>query len=125
MELYRHFSGDDAGVTLTPEGYVAYCPDGYFWLSPACRHDPSSCIPIIAAGSLANHRPLLKLAGLQSSLVLMSSLAMKGSRGNGWIIDAQMQWATAYGFPAAIGIAASWDLYVHHAAVLNIAPRSP
>ena len=33
--------------------------------------------------------------------------------GNGWIIDAQMQWATAYGFPAAIGIAATWDLYVH------------
>eukprot|EP00439_Symbiodinium_sp_Y106_P058363 s1342_g8.t1 len=85
MDLYVQYTGDEAGVTLTPDGYVAYCPDGYFWLSPACRHDPSSCIPIIAAG-------------------------------NGWIIDAQMQWATAYGFPAAIGIAATWDLYVHQVA---------
>ena len=31
-----------------------------------------------------------------------------------------MQWATAYGFPAAIGIAATWDLYVHQV----LAPES-
>ena len=51
MDLYVQYTGDEAGVSLTPDGYVAYCPDGYFWLSPACRHDRSSCIPIIAAGA--------------------------------------------------------------------------
>ena len=32
--------------------------------------------------------------------------------GNGWIVDAMMQWSTVYGFPVAVGIAASWDLFV-------------
>lgn len=32
--------------------------------------------------------------------------------GNGWIVDAMMQWSTVYGFPVAIGIAASWDIFV-------------
>jgi hypothetical protein len=82
MDLYLQYSGDADGLTSTPDGHVAYCPDGYFWLSPACRHNISACIPLIAAG-------------------------------NGWIVDAQMAWATAYGIPVAIGIALTWDLYVH------------
>ena len=27
----------------------AYCPDSYFWIAPACRHNTSQCIPIVAA----------------------------------------------------------------------------
>eukprot|EP00913_Durusdinium_trenchii_P034226 g32031.t1 len=32
--------------------------------------------------------------------------------GNGWIVDAMMQWSAAYGFPVAIGIAKDWGTFV-------------
>lgn len=34
--------------------------------------------------------------------------------GNGWRLQAIMQWVTAYGFPAAVGISKSWGDFVSH-----------
>eukprot|EP00438_Fugacium_kawagutii_P016308 Skav222790 [mRNA] locus=scaffold1419:13588:16988:+ [translate_table: standard] len=82
MRDYIRWTGDLDGVTKLANGqYMARCPDGRFWLAPACRHNSTECIPLLAAG-------------------------------NGWIVDAMMQWSTVYGFPVAIGIAADWDIFV-------------
>ena len=52
---YLKWTGDTEGVTATSKGYVAKCPDGRFWLSPACRSTPSLCIPVLSAyGTLQN-----------------------------------------------------------------------
>ncbi|CAE7785744.1 unnamed protein product [Symbiodinium sp. CCMP2592] len=50
MRTYAEVTGDTDGVVETPTGYIAKCPDDYFWRSPACRHNTSECIPVIAAG---------------------------------------------------------------------------
>ena len=34
--------------------------------------------------------------------------------GNGWGLQALMQWSTVYGIPAAIAISSSWSNYVRH-----------
>ncbi|CAK9043402.1 unnamed protein product [Durusdinium trenchii] len=34
--------------------------------------------------------------------------------GDGWKLQAMMQWSTAYGIPAAIAISAGWSLFVKH-----------
>ena len=65
MAMYAHWTGDLEGVSWVNESdeghFVATCPDGYFWISPACRHNTSACIPVLSAG-------------------------------NGWRINAFMQW---------------------------------
>lgn len=81
MEPYAHFSGDTDGVVSSDIGVVAKCPDGYWWPSPACRHDITECIPLITGG-------------------------------NGWRIQALMQWATAYEMPLAVAVAKAWGNYV-------------
>eukprot|EP00439_Symbiodinium_sp_Y106_P020626 s5243_g2.t1 len=50
MRLYRNWTGDGDGVLETAAGVMANCADGYFWTSPACRHNISECIPLLAAG---------------------------------------------------------------------------
>eukprot|EP00439_Symbiodinium_sp_Y106_P023885 s6647_g2.t3 len=50
MRTYAEVTGDTDGVVETPTGYIANCPDDYFWPSPACRQNTSECIPVIAAG---------------------------------------------------------------------------
>lgn len=48
---YVHWTGDTDGVSETQDGYVAKCPmesfNGRFWLAPACRSNPSQCIPVL------------------------------------------------------------------------------
>ncbi|CAE7534151.1 unnamed protein product [Symbiodinium sp. CCMP2456] len=52
---YVLWTGDIDGVIETSDGYAAKCPDGRFWLSPACRSNASECIPVLSAfGTLAN-----------------------------------------------------------------------
>ncbi|CAE7420058.1 SCUBE3 [Symbiodinium sp. CCMP2592] len=52
---YVHWTGDIDGVIETSDGYAAKCPDGRFWLSPACRSNTSECIPVLSAfATLAN-----------------------------------------------------------------------
>ncbi|CAE7822465.1 unnamed protein product, partial [Symbiodinium sp. CCMP2456] len=50
MRFYREWTGDEEGVRETAAGFMANCADGYFWPSPACRHNISDCIPLLAAG---------------------------------------------------------------------------
>ena len=52
MSAYLSASGDTDGVVVQPDGkVVGKCPgDGYFWLSPSCRSDPTKCILYITAG---------------------------------------------------------------------------
>lgn len=51
---YLDATQDRAGVeiTETPGGlsYSMNCSDGFWWLSPRCRADPSRCIPSLTAG---------------------------------------------------------------------------
>ncbi|CAE7677752.1 unnamed protein product, partial [Symbiodinium sp. CCMP2456] len=49
MADYARWSGDLAGLVEVGGGYRAYCPDGRFWIAPACRHNTSECIPIISS----------------------------------------------------------------------------
>ncbi|CAK9072629.1 unnamed protein product [Durusdinium trenchii] len=82
MSDFVKYSFDYDGVDQQGNGdYVARCPDGHWWPAPACRQNPSECIPLITAGT-------------------------------GWKLQAIMQWAVAYGLPAAVGITASWGDYV-------------
>ncbi|CAJ1371271.1 unnamed protein product [Effrenium voratum] len=84
MGNYAKYSGDTAGVQELPDNTtIAICPDGYWWLAPACRHNISECIPVFTAG-------------------------------NGWKLQAMMQWTTAYGIPAAIAISGNWSNFVNH-----------
>ncbi|CAE7674717.1 RPS6 [Symbiodinium sp. CCMP2592] len=50
LEAYLHWTGDVGGVTNSSGSLQAHCPDGHFWLSPACRHDLVKCIPVVTAG---------------------------------------------------------------------------
>ena len=85
MNWYALYSGDYDGVVNNSQGdgYIANCPDGRLWFSPACRQDTSLCIPTFTAG-------------------------------DGWKLQAMMQWSTAYGIPAAIGISDGWSNFVSH-----------
>ncbi|CAE7464201.1 RPS6 [Symbiodinium natans] len=86
MEAYLRWTGDTAGITNASNGkLVAYCPDGYFWLSPACRHDVDKCIPTVATGSgffvngimqWAAHYNMPLAIGIASQAHIYSSLAM-------------------------------------------------
>lgn len=42
---------DPGGLEVSPDGSVsARCPDGYWWLAPACRDEPSKCVPWVTGG---------------------------------------------------------------------------
>ena len=51
MGFYQEFAGDPDGVVdIDGNGtFWAYCPDDHWWLSPACRHDATKCIPCLTA----------------------------------------------------------------------------
>ena len=50
LEAYLRWTGDAGGVSNSSGQLQAHCPDGHFWLSPACRDDPAKCIPFVTAG---------------------------------------------------------------------------
>ena len=51
-ELYLNITGDADGVRrLSENETIAFCPDGYFWLAPACRANTSHCVPYFTGGA--------------------------------------------------------------------------
>ncbi|CAE7430203.1 unnamed protein product, partial [Symbiodinium sp. KB8] len=42
----------DLALDFTGQEVVPYCPDGYWWLSNACRNNPADCIPCVTGSSL-------------------------------------------------------------------------
>ena len=73
-------AGDMDGLRQQPNGdLVAYCPDGYWWLSPACRHNASRCVPYVTAAL------------------------------GWWGLDDMMQKVTAYDMPVAVGVSRRWE----------------
>lgn len=48
---YLYFTNDVDGVNISGTAAVPKCPDGYWWLSPACRHNSSECIPTLAGSA--------------------------------------------------------------------------
>ena len=50
----RNFDALDIDLALdfTGQEIVPYCPDGYWWLSNACRNNPADCIPCVTGSSL-------------------------------------------------------------------------
>ncbi|CAL1140129.1 unnamed protein product [Cladocopium goreaui] len=51
MSQYLNITGDTGGVVIHGDGTVtANCPDGYAWLSPACRSDSTKCINFFTLG---------------------------------------------------------------------------
>ncbi|OLQ02861.1 hypothetical protein AK812_SmicGene14236 [Symbiodinium microadriaticum] len=52
MADYARWTGDAAGVQMLANGnYAAKCHAGKWWISPQCRSDTSTCIPVITAGA--------------------------------------------------------------------------
>eukprot|EP00439_Symbiodinium_sp_Y106_P085235 s126_g27.t3 len=51
MAKYAGYTGDVAGVEERANGYVAKCHADKWWISPHCRSDISTCIPVITAGT--------------------------------------------------------------------------
>eukprot|EP00438_Fugacium_kawagutii_P007089 Skav214280 [mRNA] locus=scaffold642:580176:595216:- [translate_table: standard] len=51
LNHYARWSGDTEGLLKVGDGWHAKC-DGFgrFWLSPACRHNVSECIPLLSNG---------------------------------------------------------------------------
>ena len=66
---YVQWTGDLEGVEAADGGYHAFCPDGTFWIAPACRGNTSECIPIISTGYGWGVHFIMqwKLDGIQSS----------------------------------------------------------
>ncbi|CAJ1374394.1 unnamed protein product [Effrenium voratum] len=62
MGFYAQYSGDSGGVELQPDGaYIGVCPDGYWWLAPACRDNAAECIPVLTAFWGWNLQALMQL----------------------------------------------------------------
>jgi len=83
---YYRYSGDDAGVRRQPDGtYFAYCPDDLdnLWW--------------IAPACRQNTSRCIP--------TITSSV--------GWRMQAMMQWSTAYGMPAAIGVISSFTEFTN------------
>ena len=64
--LARRWTGDADGVIETPSGYIAKCSKelpmaGRFWLAPACREDPSQCIPVMTAWNTMHLSPVMSI----------------------------------------------------------------
>ncbi|CAL1148030.1 unnamed protein product [Cladocopium goreaui] len=51
MRRHVQFTGDTDGVVIANEKYSGRCDDGYWWLPPACRSNPSTCVPWITGGT--------------------------------------------------------------------------
>ena len=52
LDALRLPVGDSAGVVeLSPGMVAAVCPDGYFWIAPACRNDTAKCVPWLTGGN--------------------------------------------------------------------------
>ncbi|CAE7557262.1 unnamed protein product [Symbiodinium natans] len=55
MSAYARWTGDVEGVEVIANGdkfdYIGKCFDDKWWVSPACRGDPRTCIPVITAGT--------------------------------------------------------------------------
>ena len=51
MKEYGEISGDMEGVVVKGNRTEGRCFDGYFWYSPACRQDPTTCILLFTGGS--------------------------------------------------------------------------
>ncbi|CAK9094254.1 Ephrin_rec_like domain-containing protein, partial [Durusdinium trenchii] len=50
ISQYFRYTGDAGGVRQQADGsYFAHCPDGVWWLSPACRENISGCIPTLTS----------------------------------------------------------------------------
>ncbi|CAE7541329.1 unnamed protein product, partial [Symbiodinium necroappetens] len=48
LENYINWTGDADGVIQDADGTnTIWCPDGYFWIAPACRHNVTSCIATV------------------------------------------------------------------------------
>ena len=51
MAAYARWTGDAAGVQVLVNGkYAAKCHADKCWISPQCRTDTSTCIPVVTAG---------------------------------------------------------------------------
>eukprot|EP00439_Symbiodinium_sp_Y106_P060372 s666_g8.t3 len=51
MAAYARWTGDAAGIQVLANGkYAAKCHADKWWISPQCRSDTSTCIPVITAG---------------------------------------------------------------------------
>ena len=51
MNSYVQYTGDlDGVIEVSPGDYNARCPNGKFWIAPACRGNSSECIPIVTSG---------------------------------------------------------------------------
>ena len=83
---YARFSGDYDGVVQQPDGsYFAKCDS---------NNDKWWYAPA------CRHN-------VSECIPLFTS-------GNGWKLQALMQWSTAYGIPSAIGLSLGWSTYVKH-----------
>jgi len=51
MRRHVQFTGDTDGVVIANEKYSGRCDDNYWWLPPACRSNPSTCVPWITGGT--------------------------------------------------------------------------
>lgn len=120
-----------AGLVQMEDGrHVAKCLNGLFWLSPACRADASSCIPVLTAGSggaLMVSPPvwedytmikLMKHSCWFCHLFLITSSGRAYSLASplqslccclGWGHRDIMQWATAYAMPLSLGVAKTFS----------------
>ncbi|CAE7296102.1 unnamed protein product [Symbiodinium sp. CCMP2592] len=59
LNTYVNLTGDVDGVTQDADRTpTVWCPDGHFWIAPACRHNVTSCIAVI---TLEQHLFLLEI----------------------------------------------------------------
>ena len=84
MGDYARFSGDYDGVENVTEGWVAKCADNRRWWYAPACRNNASTCIPVFTA------------------------------GNGWKLQAMMQWSTAYGIPAAIAISGGWSNFVKH-----------
>ena len=51
MKEYVEITGDTAGVTVNGNMTEGRCFDSFFWYSPACRQNPTTCVILFSGGS--------------------------------------------------------------------------
>ena len=47
VEKYVEISGDMDGITQGEQMQLPTCSEGHWWLAPACRSSPETCIPVL------------------------------------------------------------------------------
>ncbi|CAK9060016.1 unnamed protein product [Durusdinium trenchii] len=77
MATYVAVTGDTAG--LTAEG-TALCHEGTWFLTPACRVDPSTCIPCISTQTSVAENTLLQMMQLGTSSNMPLAIALVHTR---------------------------------------------